>query len=199
MFNCRVCSNTPFGSFFGYNEDSENEKAKPRRSKREIGRELGSRLSQEDSNDGIPGFHRATSVERSRFRPRYADEIHTKVSAWFSYLHSRAHQFWNDDEMIRSALARIAGAVDRESDPILGELSNCVFWHGDVSEEDKSPVITIVKPGEQVPTEVSVTRILVFLYADDDSFDELQKKPKQLLKMICDEPNCVNLTHIALD
>lgn len=83
------------------------------------------------------------------------------------------------------------------------ESKHCVFWHGDVSPEDGSPIITLVKPGESSPTDVSVLRVLVFLYAgkhkpktlhfatpfllqrrtfftlrrsaDDDSFDELQE------------------------
>jgi hypothetical protein len=45
------------------------------------------------------------------------------------------------------------------------DLSSCVFWHGDLSKEDNSPVISIVKPGDEIPSDVAVTRILVFLYA----------------------------------
>lgn len=197
MFNCRVCANTPFGAIFGYEDDSS--RSRDKRSRRHKGHEIRSMMSREDSQGSEPAFHRATSAERTCFRRRYPDEVHTKVAAWFSYLHVRAHEFWKDEATIKDALEKVASSVDREADPILAELGHCVFWHGDVSPEDGTPTITMVKPGESSPADVSVTRILVFLYADDDSFEELQQRPQQVLKTICDEPLCINLSHISLD
>jgi hypothetical protein len=55
MFNCRVCSNTPFGSLFGYEDDDADEDAHRRRSTRELARDIRSKLTKEGSEGENPG------------------------------------------------------------------------------------------------------------------------------------------------
>lgn len=42
-------------------------------------------------------------------------------------------------------------------------------------------------------------RLRFCLFTDEESFNELQEKPKKAFTMACANPLCVNLTHIALD
>ncbi|CDJ61289.1 hypothetical protein, conserved [Eimeria maxima] len=99
----------------------------------------------------------------------------------------------------RFAGQKIARGVHRGYDPVLGDDKQCVVWYGDLSEDDNLPVIRMVKPGETQESQTYVNRTLVFLYADEESFNELQEKPKKAFTMACANPLCVNLTHIALD
>lgn len=46
-------------------------------------------------------------------------------------------------------------------------MNYCIFWHGDVNDEDEYPVIRMKKPGESNETQTYVTRILVFLYGGE--------------------------------
>lgn len=54
MFNCRVCANTPFGAFFGYNVEDVDPGAS-RRDRKQKRKEITSRLSRADSEDFEPG------------------------------------------------------------------------------------------------------------------------------------------------
>lgn len=119
--------------------------------------------------------------------------------AWEHYVHPRAREFWQTSEARIEILQKIARGVHRGYDPVLGDDKQCVVWYGDLSEDDNLPVIRMVKPGETQESQTYVNRTLVFLYADEESFNELQEKPKKAFTMACANPLCVNLTHIALD
>lgn len=55
--------------------------------------------------------------------------------------------------------------MDKQGDPVLGEGPECIFWHGDISDEDNQPIIRMYKPGESTESQTYITRMLVFLYA----------------------------------
>ena len=84
-----------------------------------------------------------------------------------------------------------------------------MHWHGDVtqaSEEAKARGINVlqqaclrmVKPGESAESVTYVNRVLAFIFATDDSFEELQKLPKEPFKMSCNNQLCVALAHVSL-
>lgn len=158
---------------------------------------MSSRLSIDTSQDDEP-FHRATSTDRHRFRPRSPEEVLVKVKAWEGYLHQRARQYWDNPEGIREVLMKIAQCIDKECDPILGDPRECVFWHGDYDDRFDRPVMRIVKPDEPTETVTFVTRTIVYLYADQESYEELNMRKEGPFDLICNEPHCVNINHIAL-
>lgn len=49
------------------------------------------------------------------------------------------------------------------------------------------------------PVAQLVSGVFLGVSADEESFNELQEKPKKAFTMACGNPMCVNLTHIALD
>jgi len=126
------------------------------------------------------------------------EEIQVLIRAWENYVHPRAKSFWQTSDVLYQILAQIARGVEKTADPVLGD-DRCVIWQGMLHSEDKRPVIRMTKPGETVESQTYVNRVLVFLFADDDSFNELQEKPKKPFAMACGDSKCVNLTHIALD
>lgn len=196
MLNCRACSFTPFTQLLGFPEaPSPRETAAARQRRRDI----VSQLSQPTSEEEQPAFQRATSEERRRFRPRSPEEVLTKARAWQQYLHKRSEQSWMDESAVREILMKIAQSVDKAADPVLGGEETCVFWHGDTADPGGYPILRMVKPEESEESEVSVTRILAFLFADDEAFSVLQQIQQVAFQLACEEPLCVNLSHIALD
>ncbi|CDJ49115.1 cyclin, putative [Eimeria brunetti] len=138
-------------------------------------------------------------ASQETFEPRSPEEMEALCRAWEHYVHPRAREFWQTSEARMEILQKIARGVHRGYDPVLGDDKQCVVWYGDLSEDDQLPVIRMVKPGETQESQTYVNRTLVFLYADEESFNELQEKPKRAFTMACANPLCVNLTHIALD
>jgi len=55
-----------------------------------------------------------------------------------------------------------------------------------------------VKPGETSVSVVYVIRVLAFIFATDESFEQLMKLPKEPFKMTCCGQLCVHLAHISL-
>nr|CEL64517.1 TPA: hypothetical protein BN1204_004140 [Neospora caninum Liverpool] len=192
MWNCRVCSSSPFASLFGFGSSSDDDKKKKKR-----GGSTGTDASYSTSEGESVYTDRYTSQET--FEPRSPEEIATLCRAWEYYVHPRAKEFWQTSEARMEILKKIAAGVHRDYDPVLGDDRQCVIWYGDLSEDDHLPVIRMVKPGESQESQTYVNRTLVFLYADEESFNELQEKPKKAFTMACGNPMCVNLTHIALD
>jgi len=191
MWNCRVCSNTPFASFFGF-PDSTNEHPKHGGNKRHI-----SSVSQASSQSSKSTV-KESQAKKSSWEPRSPPEILTVCTAWEEYVHPRAKSFWTTSESLHQILATIARGVDKLDDPIFGDEDRCVIWRGEYGE-DGLPAMRIKKPDVAQEALNHVNRTLVFLYADDDSFEELRAKPKGAFSMACNNPKCVALTHISVD
>ncbi|KAJ1606489.1 hypothetical protein OJ253_2736 [Cryptosporidium canis] len=185
MFSCfRSCSESPFCLLFGFKEEKSSNYGTERSQ-----RALSSKMSE-------------VSVEKKPPKPlfnrRTPDEILTVCRSWENYIHPRAKDFWKSSEQVYEILSNIARNVDRADDPITSGEEQCVRWHGELEADDGAPVIRILKPGETDECQTYVNRILAFLYADDESFLELQKKPPVAFEMVCEDPICINLTHISL-
>ena len=95
-------------------------------------------------------------------------------------------------------LEQIAKGIHREDDPVLGDDTKCVPWYGDVTKDDKQAAIRMVKPGESTESITYVNRVLAFIFATDESFEQLMRLPKEPFKMCCGDQLCVNLAHISL-
>lgn len=187
MFSCfRSCSESPFCLLFGFKQESN--KYGTERSQRAF----SSKMSEASEKS-------VRKKAKQPFNKRTADEILTLCRAWENYIHPRAKDFWKSSEQVYEILSKIASNIERKDDPITSGDEQCVRWHGELAAEDGAPVIRILKPGETDECQTYVNRILVFLYADDESFLELQKKPPVAFKTACEDPLCINLTHISLD
>ena len=55
-----------------------------------------------------------------------------------------------------------------------------------------------VKPGESQESITYVNRVLAFIFATDESFEQLMRLPKEPFRMSCGDQLCVNLAHISL-
>ncbi|KAJ1608115.1 hypothetical protein OIY81_2741, partial [Cryptosporidium canis] len=178
------CSESPFCLLFGFKEEKSSNYGTERSQ-----RALSSKMSEvsEEKKPPKPLFNRRTP-----------DEILTVCRSWENYIHPRAKDFWKSSEQVYEILSNIARNVDRADDPITSGEEQCVRWHGELEADDGAPVIRILKPGETDECQTYVNRILAFLYADDESFLELQKKPPVAFEMVCEDPICINLTHISL-
>jgi len=131
-----------------------------------------------ESSEGFESKSRVYDFrdEKTSWEPRSPPEIHTVCTAWEEYVHPRAKQFWSTSESLHQLLAAIARGIDKMDDPIFGDEETCVIWHGEYGA-DGLPALRMKKPGDAAgshDTLNSVHRALVFLYADETSFEELK-------------------------
>jgi len=134
----------------------------------------------------------------STFVPRGEEQIEELVKNWERYAHPRARDFFPTQEELFSVLRQLANGVNKAEDPILNE-DACVYWYGDVTKEDHQAAIRMVKPGEMNESVTFVNRVLAFIFATDESFEQLMKLPKEPFRMVCNDQLCVSLSHISMD
>ncbi|KAF4716042.1 hypothetical protein FOZ63_009292, partial [Perkinsus olseni] len=143
-------------------------------------------------------------LDRSRkddFSPRSEAEVSMLAKTWATKVHPRARDFFQSHERMIKVLRSIALSIDKESDPILGG-DKCVRWHGELSQDEhdqgiRHAQIRLVKPNENEESEAFVSRVLVFFFATNESFELLMQLPKQPFRMLCGDQLCINLHHIA--
>merc|ERR1712060_739713 len=97
-----------------------------------------------------------------------------------------------------SGKRRVHG-IDRNDDPILGADDKCAYWYGNVTKEEMQAAIRMVKPGETEESVTYVNRVLAFIFATDESFEQLMKLPKEPFKMSSGDQLDIHLAHISLD
>jgi len=132
------------------------------------------------------------------FKARSETEVEAVVKQWGEYAHLRSKEYFTSPEMLEELLSQLALGIPKDDDPVLGTDEKCVYWYGDVTKDDLQAAIRIVKPGESAESVTYVNRILSFIFATEDSFEQLMKLPKEPFKMSCGDQLCVNLAHISL-
>lgn len=145
----------------------------------------------------IPKPARSTRKEEN-FSARTTQEVEDVIKEWEQYAHPRAKEFFTNPEMLAEVLTQLAKGIDRNDDPVLSSEEKCVFWYGDVTKDDLQAAIRMVKPGESAESVTYVNRVLAFIFATDDSFEQLMRLPKEPFKMSCGDQLCVHLAHISL-
>ena len=180
VFDCRFCSHIPLGNWLGISPakagtDSDvpvSVTLKPQPSKRQV----------------------------DKFERRSPDDVQRLVASWEPYVHPRAREFFPSQEMLVQVLTQIAKGLHKSEDPVLGRESECYHWYGEVTkEEPQQACIRMVKPGESTESTTFVNRVLVFIFATDESFEQLMRLPKEPFRMTCSDQLCVNLSHISVD
>ncbi|CAK0830410.1 unnamed protein product, partial [Prorocentrum cordatum] len=136
--------------------------------------------------------------DEASFRARTEQENQALIREWSQYAHPRAREFFQTEEVMMDVLMQLAMGIDRDSDPVLGPDDQCVYWYGDVTKDDQQAAIRMVKPGESSESVTYVNRVLAFIFATDESFEQLMKLPKEPFKMNCGDQLCVHLAHISL-
>ncbi|CAD7923739.1 unnamed protein product [Amoebophrya sp. A120] len=174
FFNCRICT----GSLWG--EPIKQPEPKPRADLNKAAKKPG----------------------KAKFTKRDANEIQADLAKWIDFLHPRALDFFPDQEAVKKVLSEILKNIDKKDDPILGSDEKCVMWHGDSTKvnndgEESQAVVRIVKPGDTLESVTFVNRVLPFIFADDESFEELMQLPKEPFAMCCGNQLCVNMSHIS--
>jgi len=134
----------------------------------------------------------------STYQHRSDEDIEELIQKWERYAHPRARDFFPTQEELFSVLRQLAIGVHKTEDPILNE-DSCVYWYGDVTKEDIQAAIRMVKPGEMQESVTFVNRVLAFIFATDESFEQLMKLPKEPFRMVCGDQLCVSLCHISMD
>ncbi|CDR93870.1 hypothetical protein, conserved [Babesia bigemina] len=189
MFKCRVCSIVPFASFLGlFESDDDDENKHVRKSGGSDCDSTPSAIASE-----TPHSVAESEVERDR---RSAEEVAYLVKSWDTYVHERAKAMYKTPAKRYSILASIAKGCGRADDPILGNDVACVRWYGDT--EDGNPVISYSSTGDAKGKITYVTRMMVFLFADQQSYEIIDKAGCRSFKMACGNRWCINLTHISL-
>ncbi|KAF8822018.1 hypothetical protein IE077_001214 [Cardiosporidium cionae] len=194
MFNCRVCSSFPFDTIFGNREEVSSSSQSTT-----AATSSGPKPNKPSVESNIPNKLYDEQLLASNVNVRSPEEIATVCEAWENYVHPRAKEFWHTSENVQQVLSTIARSIDRGSDPVLGDEDSCVIWRGKTSAEDNYPIFPFLKPGESEPSYTYVNRALALIYADEESFVELQQKSQSSLEMACGNKLCVQLTHISLD
>ncbi|CAD2105137.1 conserved Plasmodium protein, unknown function [Plasmodium vinckei brucechwatti] len=188
IFNCHYCSISPFDYIleliYGEKPNKNDEKK-------------SSVVTYDDSSSN--NVSQVISKMGDPVEKRSTNEVLLLCRAWENYVHPRAKEYWKDSQQLQNILCKIANGITKNDDPILGDDYACVFWYGDKNKNDNCPIISVKKGNDNIETITYVNRVLIFLYADEASFQELQKKPKKAFTMACGNINCINLTHISLD
>lgn len=191
MFTCRMCGENPleaFGTLFGYGSSCD--------AKEGIDSKCNSPSTEKKAVE-------KKSIQKSKrefkeFERRSPQEIDDLVQEWHKYAHPRAKEFFSSDEQVKAVLAQLAKGIHKNDDAVLGDDTKCCFWYGDVTKDEKQAAILMIKPGEKNESITFVNRVLAFIFATEDSFEELQRLPKEPFKMSCGDQLCVNLAHISL-
>eukprot|EP00405_Crypthecodinium_cohnii_P012965 CAMPEP_0206425316 /NCGR_PEP_ID=MMETSP0324_2-20121206/3722_1 /ASSEMBLY_ACC=CAM_ASM_000836 /TAXON_ID=2866 /ORGANISM="Crypthecodinium cohnii, Strain Seligo" /LENGTH=176 /DNA_ID=CAMNT_0053890081 /DNA_START=250 /DNA_END=776 /DNA_ORIENTATION=+ len=175
MFQCRVCTENPFSGIFGGGQDNRKTDQKTKKK----------------------GNKKNRRNHHLHFTPRNPQEVDKLVEHWMVYVHDRAREFFaTAPDKLEETLALVVAGVDRNDDPILGPEDRCVLWCGEVTEEDEQPAIRMPKPNETAESVTYVNRVLPFIFATDESFEQLMRLPKEPFKMSCGDQYCVHLGHI---
>jgi len=132
------------------------------------------------------------------FQARSEEDVQVAIKQWEQYATQRSKEVFTSPEMLEKVLTQLARGIDKNDDPVLGPEEKCVYWYGDVTKDDLQAAIRMVKPGESEESVTYVNRILAFIFATDDSFEQLMKLPKEPFKMSCGDQLCVHLAHISL-
>eukprot|EP00933_Yihiella_yeosuensis_P025352 TRINITY_DN19693_c0_g2_i1.p1 TRINITY_DN19693_c0_g2~~TRINITY_DN19693_c0_g2_i1.p1 ORF type:complete len:187 (-),score=40.77 TRINITY_DN19693_c0_g2_i1:377-937(-) len=181
MFQCRMCSENPFTMLFGDQPPKDDQKKNKKKA-------AAKRASVS-----------ASSRNEANFQPRTDEEVREIVQQWKQYAHPRAREFFQSSGTMDQVLEQLARGINKNDDPILGPEDKCVQWYGDVTKDDLQAALKMVKPGEDNESVTYVNRVLAFIFATDDSFEQLMKLPKEPFKMSCGDQLCVHLAHISLD
>mmetsp|Transcript_8462 Transcript_8462/g.15979 ORF Transcript_8462/g.15979 Transcript_8462/m.15979 type:complete len:165 (+) Transcript_8462:877-1371(+) len=131
----------------------------------------------------------------AQLQQRSEDEIRKCVQEWKPYVHPRAQDVFPTPDMIEEVLVQLAQFTDKNHDPLLGDVETCVVWHGEVTGDSRHAAIMTPKANEE-PQATYANRVIAFLFASDESFDELMKLPKKGFAMTCGNNRCVTLHHI---
>eukprot|EP00929_Paragymnodinium_shiwhaense_P075802 TRINITY_DN38804_c0_g1_i1.p1 TRINITY_DN38804_c0_g1~~TRINITY_DN38804_c0_g1_i1.p1 ORF type:complete len:196 (-),score=54.64 TRINITY_DN38804_c0_g1_i1:126-713(-) len=179
MLSCRMCcSDDPFNALFGGPQASSS---RPRRADPARRRESPAR-------------------SEANIEVRNEAEVKELVAQWKPYVHRRSKEFFTTDEDLEAVLTLLAQGLSRSDDAVFatkGSTVNCVQWCGEVTKDDLQPVILMKRPGQAAEELTYVNRIIAFMFADDDAFDELMSLPKEPFKMTCENQLCVHLSHVG--
>ncbi|CAD7961556.1 unnamed protein product [Amoebophrya sp. A120] len=200
FLSCRACSENPLSvlqDLWGGKQD------KPDKKKASASSNLNSNNSKTSNETGNPAVQQNKSHSTSKrrlqdFLPRDEEALKACVEAWTRYAHPRASEFFATPDSLQNVLEHLARGIHKGDDPVLGEDSKCVYWYGDVTKDDAQAAIKMIKPGEAYESITYVNRVLAFIFATDESFENLMTLPKEPFKMSCGDQLCVNLSHISL-
>lgn len=179
VLDCRFCAEVPLGSWLGI---------------------YGPKTATEAPNRSRAFVAKPSKRQLDKFERREQNAIDALVRSWEPYVHPRAREFFPTHDMLISVLTQIAKSVHKTDDPILGPDATCCHWFGEITKDDpQQACIRMVKPGESTESTTFVNRVLVFIFATDESFELLMKLPKEPFRMSCCDQLCVNLNHISVD
>jgi len=146
----------------------------------------------------VQGRHHAAG---GVFHARSNEEVKAAVQEWDLYVHQRARDFFGSQDVVEKVLEKIARYTTKDSNPVYGSAERCVLWHGQYTEEaaGQKPhaVLEVYKPADGGESNSHVSRVMAFLFASDESFEQLMKLPKDPFSMCCNNQLCVNLAHIV--
>mmetsp|Transcript_68560 Transcript_68560/g.108803 ORF Transcript_68560/g.108803 Transcript_68560/m.108803 type:complete len:177 (-) Transcript_68560:18-548(-) len=174
MFQCRMCSENPLAVLFGSGSTKVSD-------------------SQERKNKS----KKVSKRNEADFRARSEEECEAIMKQWEQYVHPRAREFFTKPEELREVLGKLAKGTSAGTDPVLGPEEQPVYWYGDVTKEGEA-AIRMVKPGEPQESITYVNRVLAFIFATSDSFEQLMKLPKEPFKMSCGDQLNVHLAYISM-
>ncbi|XP_952597.1 uncharacterized protein TA16085 [Theileria annulata] len=189
MFRCKACSGTPFAAFFGLDEPDEDKQ------------KTSDEVVESETDDGALSPRNPDELsndEQEKLNePRNAEEVTYLAKIYNTYVHERAKILWKNESTRIQILKEIAMGCCKNDDPVLGNDIQCVKWVGDF--HDEYPVIHIQEPKETMKKRTYVSRMLVFLFADEESYQKIDVNKYTPFTMVCGNKWCVNLTHIMLN
>mmetsp|Transcript_98703 Transcript_98703/g.205748 ORF Transcript_98703/g.205748 Transcript_98703/m.205748 type:complete len:191 (+) Transcript_98703:209-781(+) len=188
MFQCRMCTENPFALLFGEKKLPDNSAAGGAASSEARAKEA----QKKQAKDPL-------AIRKSRPQQhRTPAEVEEVIKKWEQCCHARALEYFVSEEVFLSVLRQIATCTSKTEDPILGGGDECVIWYGEATQGSTQAALRVTKPGEEEESITYVNRVLAFIFATDESFQELMKLPREPFVMACGNQLCTNLSHISV-
>lgn len=138
-------------------------------------------------------------VASEKLRIKQNRKITKKVAGWLEYVHPRVYERFKSKDELHAVLMQIAKGLEPDEDPLLPAGDGCVCWLGDVVHDSEEPMFYMQMPEDATPACRAVKRMIVFCFADDESFAKFDLPPLgEPVRMMCGNQSCTRLDHIAL-
>lgn len=175
MFDCRVCSNTPFAYWFGFEEPPRTPKKKKKRDQKWQPR------NEEEIQALMP-------VWRSKADPRIERLWPDEVDHWYIFRYVMDYIDRQDDPIL-AADGEVR--VPQPDTPL--DDTDCVIWHGAVDEEGRPKMTMVI---DDCPVDKDVLRLLLGVFGDIDVHYLVVLKDH--VDTTCGEKRCVNINHAVM-
>lgn len=141
-----------------------------------------------------------TQPSPSSQAPRERVAARALVDEWLLQAHERSARLFSHDRQdeFAATLMQIAMSIPRDTNA-LNNGQECCIWSGNRDPQRNLPLVTWFDQNTQSQRSTWTSRFLVYCFALNNAYERLRQLPMtEPLTMVCDRPDCVQLSHVRL-